>query len=270
MKKLLCVVGGVILLVIGCGKGERASIMSHIAFYWDAPDSFVKTAEVEGYKYNGFKIIPVTTINEDTLYPKNYGFDPTYFYYEAYVNWIDEGEECKFKIDYDEGKGEATGTMPGEFRITSPDTTYVLHKGSALNITWNSSNGANWYWLDVYLDYYYVDTSGSWDSYYFELDTIVDGTSLTISASRIFPGYVDSVSWGYGEVFVEAINGPKPEPGAKSNIKGDAVGFFWCVYDAKLIRFGIGNLVAMPRANRQTEIRKRHYEVLREFALENE
>ncbi len=268
MKKLLCVVGCVMLLIIGCGKGERASIMSHIWFYWETPDSLVKYAVVEGYKYNGFKILPVAAINGDTLFPMDYDFGATDFYYMTYVNWINYGDECKFTIDYDEGKGEAKDTMPGSFRIISPDTTYVLHKGSSLNITWSSSNGANWYWLDVYMHIYYEDTSGYWDDYYVELDTIVDGTSFTMSASRIFPGYVDSVRYGYGGVYVEAVNGPKPEPGSKSNIEGDAVGFFWCSNEA-IVEFGIENLLTIPRENRQTEIRKRHHEVLRRFALEN-
>ncbi|MCX7994775.1 MAG: hypothetical protein N3A65_03240 [candidate division WOR-3 bacterium] len=259
-----------VLFVIGCSKGERASIMSQIWFYWETPDSLVKITHLEGYKYNGFKMMPLATINGDTLFPHDYYLGATDFYYRAYIDWIDNGDECKFKIDYEEGKGEATDTMPGRFNITAPDTTFILRKGNSLNITWGSASDADWYWLEIYLSYYYIDTSGYYEDFDFYLDTIVDGALLTLSAIRIFPGHVDSVLYGYGDVYVEAVSGSKLEPGSKGNIKGNAVGFFWCVYDTKPTWFGIENLTAINRANRQSEIRKKHQEILREFALENE
>ncbi len=272
MKKFFCLVGCVMLIVIGCGKGERASIIGSVYFHWDwyNPDSLVKSGSISGYKYDGFKIIPVMTINEDTL-PLDYVyFSPTEFGYEGEITWINIGDECRFKVNYDEGKGEATGTMPGNFKITSPDTTYVLHKGSKLNINWSSAKSADWYWVNIEISYSYIDTAGDYEYFDLYVDTVVDGTSLTISANRIFPGDVDTVLWGYGDVLAEAVNGPKLEPGAKGNIKGDAVGFFWCVFDARSVYFGIEQFATRPKKDRSAEIRKKHYEAMREFALRNQ
>ncbi len=272
MKKLLCVSGLLVLLFIGCGGGERASIMGNISFYWDYynPDSLIKSADIWGYKYNGFKMIPVLTINGDTLPMDGFQYTPTDFMYGGYITNINHGDECNFFVDYGEGKGEATDTMPGAFSIMSPDTTYVLHKGNNLSISWSSATGADWYWVDVRIDYLYRDTSGSWEDFYLDIDTIIEGTSLTINSGRIFPGYVDSVISGSGGVNVEGVNGPMTKPGEKGNIKGDAVGFFWCTYEAKEVWFGIEQFATKPKQDRSTEIRKKHLELMRRFASENE
>uniref|UniRef100_A0A7V3VU57 Lipoprotein n=1 Tax=candidate division WOR-3 bacterium TaxID=2052148 RepID=A0A7V3VU57_UNCW3 len=272
MKKLSYVLALVVLLFIGCGGGERASIMGHVSFYWDYynPDSLVKSAYLDGYKYNGFKIIPVVTLNGDTLPIDVFQYTPTEFLYDGKITNIDNGDECKFFVDYGEGKGEATDTMPGTFRITSPDTTYVLHKGNNLSISWSSATGVDWYWVDVRIDYLYRDTSGSWEDFELNLDTIIEGTSLTLNASRIFPGYVDTIISGDGEINVEAVNGPMVKPGEKGNIKGDAVGFFWCSYETKEVWFGIEQIAARPEKDLSAEIRRKHLELMRKLALENE
>ncbi len=272
MKNLLYLLGCVMLILIGCGKGQRASIFGTVDFYWDwyNPDSLVKYGSIIVYKYDGFKIVPVITINERTL-PVEYGyFTLTEFRYDGEITWINIGDECRFKVNYDEGKGEAFDTMPGNFKITSPDSTYVLHKGNNLNINWSSASSADWYWVDLMISYVFIDTAGYYNDFSLPIDTMVDGTSLTISADRIFPGCVDTILSGYGSVFLEAVNGPKLEPGARGNIKGDAVGFFWCSFEARSVNFGIEQLATRPKEDRQTEIRKKHREVMREFALGNE
>lgn len=275
MRKILCVIAGVVFLFIGCPKGQRASIMGLVSIYYDwYTDSLKKEGDIEGHKYNGFNIIPIITINKDTLPmidKDSLLMSPTEFGYEGAIPWINSGDECKFKVDYGEGKGEATGTIPGEFQITSPDTAYVLHKGNDLNITWSSATGADWYWLTLNISYSYTDTAGYSQLFLFYLDTIIEGTSYTVKAGTIFPGDVDTVQYGLiSYIYVEGNSGPKMEPGAKGNIKGDAVGFFWCRYGPEGVYFGVGQLASRPKDNRQAEIRKKHLEAMREFASENE
>ncbi len=272
MKKLLlCVLGCALLLYIGCGKGQRASIIGSVYFSWNYYyDSLTKECYIEGYKYNGFNAIPLITINTDTL-PLDYSaFSPTGFEYEGSITNLDDGDECKLKVDYGEGKGEATDTVPGEFKITKPDTNTVLHKGNSLLIEWESSKGAQWYWLTAYISYDYLDNNGNWEEFEYELDTMIEGTSYTISASTLFPSDVDSVLWGDGIVHVEAVNGPKSEPGVKGNIKGNAVGFFWCAYAPKFVWFSVEQLAQRPKEDYGAQIRKRHLEALKEFAAANE
>jgi len=269
MKKFLLFVP-IVLFIIGCGGGERASIVGSVGCHWYA-DSLVKSGYIEGYKYNGFKIIPLITINKDTLPIEFFDIGPTEFYYSGHITGINHGDQYELKVDYGDGKGEVTDTLPGEFSIISPDTSFVLHKGNDLNITWGSSKGADWYWLDLEIDYDYKDTAGNWHSFYFYLDTIIDGTSYTVSKTELFPADVDSIYWSDGNVYVRAYSGPKMEPGVESNIKGNAVGFFWGYYNAKSVDFDIEELAAnKPEEDRQAEINKRHLEAMRKFADENQ
>lgn len=272
MKKLLvCAIGCAMLLLIGCGGGgERVSLWGTIEFYWWSADSVVKWYIFEGFKCDGFKIIPLITINEDTLPLYNYYLGLTDFSFSGEITNLDDGDECKLKVDYGEGKAEATDTVPGEFEITEPDESAVLHKGNSLDIEWESSNGAQWYWLDVDVWYDYLDNNGNWEEFEYELDTIIEGTSYTISASTLFPSDVDTILWGGGDVYVTAVNGPKYEPGSKGNVKGNAVGFFWCSYQPKPVWFDVEQLAQKPKKDRSAEIRKKHLEALREFAAENE
>jgi len=267
MKKLLLFVP-MILFVIGCGgdKGEQVSLMGSVDAYYSYDDTLVTEGYVQGY---GFKIIPLVTINNDTLPVDAYLGNPPSFYYHGPITDLNLGSECNLNVDYDEGKGEATNTLPGNFSITSPDTSFVLHKGHDLNITWSSSSGADWYWLDVDIWYEYIDTAGYYKWFYFYLDTIVDGTSYTVSANSLFPADVDSIQYGDGDVDVAAISGPKIESGTEGNIQGDAIGFFWCIFEAKDIYFGVEDLAAKPKEDRQSEIRKKHLETMRKFAEEN-
>ncbi len=268
MKKLLLFVP-MILFIIGCGSGngEQASLMGLVSAYYSYVDTLVKEGYVQGY---GFKSIPLVTINNDTL-PVDVSFgNPPSFYYHGPITDLNLGSECNLKVDYDEGKSEATNTLPGNFSITSPDESFVLHKGNDLNIAWVSSSGADWYMSDVWVDYDYIDTAGNYKWFSFDLDTIVHGTSYTVSANRLFPADVDIIYYGYGSVDVEAVSGPKIEPGTEGNIEGDAVGFFWCTFKPEYVYFGVGELAAKPKEDHQSEIRKKHLETMRKFAEENQ
>jgi hypothetical protein len=267
MRNGLVIFSLLVLCFAGCKvSNKRASILSLINAYHYYSDSLIVEGYVQGYKYDGFKMIPLAFLNNDTLPMENFELANTDFHYSVPRVLINFGSNYKLKVDYGEGTGEATDTMPGEFAITSPNVSYVLHKGNDLNITWGQSTGAQWYWLHIDL-YYYYHSFGYFD---FELDTIIKGTSYSLSAGRIFPVNVDSISSGYGSVDIEAYFGPEQKPGSKGNLKGDAVGFFWCSYEASEVGFEIEQYSDIPKVNHQPEIRKRHQEVLRKFALENQ
>lgn len=267
MKNALVVFSLLVLCFAGCKvSNKRASLFSIISADRYYSDSLNAEGTVEGYKYDGFKMIPVALLNDDTLPMENLQLTITDFSYSVPRKLINLGNQYKLKVDYGEGTGNAADTMPGEFSITSPNLSFVLHKGNDLNVTWGQSTGANWYWLHISLYYYY----GSWGSFDFELDTIIKGTSFALSASRIFPPYVDSIDYGYGSVNIEAYSGPELKPGRKGNFKGDAVGFFWCTYETMSIGFDIEEVVSKPEASPQPEIREKHREALRKFALENQ
>jgi hypothetical protein len=267
VRKGLVIFFLLVFCFVGCKvSNKRASILSLINAYHYYSDSLIVTGYVQGYKYDGFKMIPLAFLNNDTLPMEDFEMGNTEFNYSVPKTLINLGSNYKLKVDYGEGTGEATDTMPGEFTITSPNVSYVLHKGNDLNITWGQSTGAQWYWLHIDLYYYYH----SFGYFEFELDTIIKGTSYSLSAGRIFPVNVDSISSGYGSVDIEAYSGPEQIPGSKGNFKGDAVGFFWCSYEASEVGFDIEQYSAIPKVGHQAEIRKNHQAVLRKFALENQ
>jgi len=252
------------ILFISCGGGQRASVNVALSNYTDS--CFVGA---EGYKYDGFSVIPVVTVNNDTLDIGSYYYGPAYFEYYDEIPAIAQGSEVKVIIDYAEGKGEATDSMPGSFQITSPTSSFILHQGSDLNIEWDAAAGADQYWMTLNLSYDYIDNSGYYDYFYYELDTITEGTSITIPAATIFPSYVDTVYYGYGDVYVEATSGPKMEPGAKGNFKGDAVGFLWCSAVGPEVGFGVEQIIQQTHSLDIKKIVKRHQEILLKFAEEN-
>lgn len=269
MKKLMLLIP-IILLIISCGGGgERASIEAYI-YAWHSNNVLYREADIEIYKYNGFKAIPLVTVNEETLQVDNLSYSPYTFHYIEDIPWVILGSECKIEVDYGDGRGDATDTLPAEFRITSPIDGDTLHKGSDLNIAWQSSTGADWYWLYIDIDYDYIDTSGSWDNFSFSLDTIMHTTSYTLSASIIFPGDVDSITGSSNYVDLASVAGPDLIPGTEGNIKGNAVGFFWCSYYAQAIYFGVNDMAGKPDKDYEAEIRKRHREALHKFAEENQ
>jgi hypothetical protein len=127
--------------------------------------------------------------------------------------------------------GEASSkiNMPADFAMTRPESTYVLNRDSALTVTWRSSRGATWYWLNLFLDYDYVDTLYEWDYYEFDRDTIVFDTTCVYVRNCFFPWYVRAVLEGEGEAVVWACDGPPVQPGVTSNLQGHGFGYYMSV-----------------------------------------
>ncbi|MEO0078225.1 MAG: hypothetical protein ABIK86_04405, partial [candidate division WOR-3 bacterium] len=95
--------------------------------------------------------------------------------------------------------------------------------------------------------YDFYDTLGEWDDYTFQLDTLVFDTVLTVSPTRIFPDFVDSVIEGDGSVMVWAGNGPSIEPGDFGNVRGAGFGFFHAINEPSEVYFYV---VAPPLCRR--------------------
>jgi hypothetical protein len=267
MKKLvLC--ASIILFLIGCGGGQRASIEAIIDAYRVGSD-YRKDISVQIYKYNGFKEIPIVVVNGESLWVDNYP-SASIFLLQDSVPWVGLNSEVKIKVDYAEGTGEATDTLPEHFDIMSPTSGFILHKGNNLNTSWETANGAAWYWLHVDVDYTYIDFNQNFRDFEFDLDTIIHETSFNIEAARLFPSDVDTILMGSGWIDVEAVSGPEMTTGNEGNVKGSAVGFFWCNYWASGVSFGVEQLAGIPNEDHQAEIRRMHREKMLEFASEHE
>ncbi|HEX7321051.1 MAG TPA: hypothetical protein VF399_11950 [bacterium] len=169
------------------------------------------------------------TINDDTMevdLP-----DPGSYHHYAYF-WDedtippDAGSEHEFNIQTDVGNASATVTVPGEFDITAPLEDDSIPIDAALDITWEASDGADWY--AVWLRYFWTGDSKDTTVY-------VDNTAWTAPADWID---VDGTIY----VYVYAGDGPRFEAGEAGNIEG-AKGF--CVatnYRANRVIVGAGYL----------------------------
>lgn len=146
------------------------------------------------------------------------------------------GDSAKLVVTYrkpdgDSGTAQANIRLPGQFEITSHDTSSVdaIPVGASLSVTWSPSNGADAYSVYFHFDYYYEDTIGSSLKYFhFDCDTLLTDTSITFAPSVLFPnsGEIDTILSGYGQFSVSAIEGPWQE-GADGNVLGDGRGFFY-------------------------------------------
>jgi len=273
MKKVILIVATcitVLCIQFGCSSKSRASISATCnAYLGYMSDTLWKYCDIDGFKVDGFKMIPLVKLNDNVLQPDEFDAAAGYFWFSSEVPWLNLGSEYELKVDYGEGDAHAKVTMPGQFTITRPDSTYVLPKGSDLSVTWGSSTGAEWYWVYVDGYYYYVNKSGQTRHFDLELDTIMTGTELVLKADRLFPADVDSIIYGNGMADVEANSGPKIEGGSKGNIEGDAVGFFWCNFSPRSVCFYIGRPWPCPRVDLEGTVRARRLEARRRFVAEN-
>lgn len=228
MKKLLTLAIPLVLLVfVGC-KGpagpegpacpEKIYVMGEV--------SYRGNADVEVYFS---PVIPWVTVNQETL--DLYMFYGADIWYRDSIS-INPGDSLHLKVDWTKGVATASSWVPGSFEVTSHDTSQMVYipVDSAFTVTWSTSNHADFYRVDFYIGYEYIDTLGNYRWFYLEKDTCVTSTSITFPASQLFPGDLDSVTYAYswGDFDIWAMNGPMLEPGSEGNVKGDGSGFFWC------------------------------------------
>jgi len=210
-KKFLLLVGMVMLFSLGCTKNNESNpiepgikqmyavggIFKEVWNTSKSEDNFVGVA-VFG------PMIPYVSLNNDTLPFRLYNGGT---YWDSTMNLVC-GDTYNLKVDFLEfGNLNATCKLPNEFNITTADT--LLQLGTAFNGTWTPSDGADWYWVDFYLSYDYIDASvieedtsivlvnnGPPDTFYFPDNagffTMKDSSSnIYISA----PGGVYNIYW---------------------------------------------------------------------------
>jgi len=188
--------------------------------YFDRSIEYNKDFDV--FDYDGLRMVPIVLLNGRQV--EAYAYSATeYQYGDEYE--IPVYEKYELEIEHYWGTGFCHLVMPGDFRIVAPPDTYILKKESTLVSSWRAAKGTQWYWVSIYADYDFNDTTGAWDSYVFILDTLVHDTSIAVAPDRVFPPVVGELLEGDALVTVWAGNGPAIEPGDVGNVRGTATGF---------------------------------------------
>jgi hypothetical protein len=186
---------------------------------------------------DGLRMVPIVLLNGKQV--EAYAYSPTVYQYgDAYE--IPAYEKYELEVKHYWGSGFCHLVMPADFHLTAPPDTYILEMESTLVPTWRTARGAQWYWVSIYVDYDYIDTTGSWDNYTFTLDTLVHDTSIAIPPNRVFPTFVREVLEGDALVTTWAGYGPPVEPGDLGNIRGTAIGFVNAVNQPRDRYFYVG------------------------------
>jgi len=125
--------------------------------------------------------------------------------------------------------------MPTAFAYSDPES---LDIGEDLTVFWSGGDA----------DFYYVEIDYEHEFGTDYKDTLVTGTSWTVDGS-FFP--FNGEIWG---VYLQAINGPVPEPGSGGNMSGDGTGFLFHILDGDWDLAGIvvGNGLPLKADRRPT------------------
>jgi len=168
-------------------------------------------------------------------------------YYWDTLRTITKGDEVQLTVSGDQGVAGAVVRIPQQFRIQSPnpDSIFILPPHSNFTASWTASGFSDYYNAYFNLWYSYIPIGGGSSKYFeIEVDTILSTTSITIPAARLFPADFDSLEiWsnGYGYFQIEAFNGPRIEVGARGNVTGDGMGFFFGKSDGGYINIRLRN-----------------------------
>lgn len=196
------------------------AILYRVELY-DGDQAFDRDVEVSDSR--GLRMVPVVTLNTRELRPYFYG-STLYRYGDTLpfqVNWPYELE-----VEHYWGRAFSRVAMPGNFDVVTPPENYIFDLESTLVISWTPSAGVQWYWVDLYCDYDFLDWNQQWNDFEFDFDTLVTDTFLVIPPGKVFPGYVEEVLEGDASAYVLAGYGPPGEPGDRGNVRGAGFGFF--------------------------------------------
>ncbi|MFO7675059.1 MAG: hypothetical protein R6X12_01900 [bacterium] len=210
--------------------------------YYDWSVDYLRDVEV--FDNSGFRMVPSVRINSEelpayshTLTRHRYGDEKVFRVYRPY----------NLSVVHYWGEAFSRVTMPGSFEVTAPRADYIHGLDSTLAVTWKSSAGAQWYWLDLYCDFEFVDSLGDWDDFTLEFDTFVRDTFVVLPPRRVFPREVAELVEGDGSALVVAGYGPEIGPGDIGNVRGAGFGFFTAGNEPRERYFYVG---APPRARR--------------------
>lgn len=224
-SKLLWFLVGLIVLVLTCARERvKEPIVYGFLFkqlYYTYVLGYERSLEI--YDVDGLPQVPTALLNGWEM--PLIGFNPQDVVYDDTVAFpVDTVEDLKVSHYY--GQAHSRIMMPGDFEVTVPQSWYVFGRHMPLPVNWRKSEGATWYWVDLYLEYEFNDSNGEWDLYEFDRDTFVSDTFCVYDSTRFFPGYVAQVLDGDGAVVIWASDGPKEDPGAMGNVEGDGIGYF--------------------------------------------
>uniref|UniRef100_A0A7C4GEB6 DUF4249 family protein n=1 Tax=candidate division WOR-3 bacterium TaxID=2052148 RepID=A0A7C4GEB6_UNCW3 len=217
--------------------------------FYDYSVEYSTYAEV--FDNDGLRMVPIVVLNRDTLEP--YYYTPTAYRY-GHENPFPTNARYDLNVTHYWGRAFSRVVMPGNFNMMLPPERYILGLDSTLVVSWQRSAAAQWYWLDIDLDYEFEDSLGVWDDFELSLDTILTDTVVVIRPGRLFPAKlkIARLVEGDGAAMVWSGNGPAIEPGDAGNVRGDGFGFFNAINEPREKYFYVG---APPLARRCPEAR---------------
>jgi hypothetical protein len=181
-------------------------------------DRDVQVADVRG-----LRAVPRVWLDDEEL--EAYSYRPTEYRFGD-QNLVTVQRQYSLKVSHYWGEAFARAVMPGNFVILEPVSRFILERDSVLRVSWQRSAAAQWYWVEIYADYDYYDSTGSWDSYSFTFDTLLTSEMVDLPPERVFPGFVADLIEGDGSIVLWSGSGPAVEPGDVGNIRGAGFGFF--------------------------------------------
>jgi hypothetical protein len=227
-RVIVTTLAAVILLLGACDRKTVLTLGLPSIIGAAVSDSSSSGTQTYAYvEVDGTRLLPVVAINGETLDLRSYSSSGEYMwgsYWEKYTK-LRPGDSSILYVYQSDGTAQSDQqTVPHSPHITSPDSNFVLQEDNSLTLTWAGTAGIDRYELAFQIQYDY----GSYS--YFSLDTtiVVPGTatSYTLPAATVFPSYVDSVDYGYGYVYVQAVCGPRVGRESKGNITGHGLGYF--------------------------------------------
>jgi|UniRef100_A0A7C3Z2P4 hypothetical protein len=237
MRKILLLL--IPFILISCAKKEKiyvsAFVLRSVGTPWLYPDYY---KEAYLYKSEGFSQIPVVKIN-DTVLPI-YDYSSNWYQFIEFRK-LEIDREYRLNVSSPEGNVFGKVYMPGPYEILFPESTYILNKDSSLKVIWRTANKAQWYWLDLTIEYDYEDTLGEWDTYELWMDTILFDTFCFYEKDRFIPSYVATIFEGEGIINIWAMDGPPILPGSQGNITGSGYGFFHAAFQPGERGFFVGS-----------------------------
>jgi len=200
---------------------------------------------------DGTRLIPVVAVNNETLDISDYGSSGEYMWSST---WHKDrlhavpGDSCMLHVYQSDGEAKTDAqVIPHIPRVTSPDTGFVLAKSQSLSVTWVATAGVDRYQIEFRLHYYY----GNYDD--FSLDTTIvvpaGSSTYTLPGSVIFPSYVDSVTYGYCDIYTTAETGPNIGRESDGNVTGKGCGYFFTT-SADEMQCSIGSHYMAPHSER--------------------
>jgi hypothetical protein len=216
---------------------------------WDDEQAVSYQKDFGVFDFDGLRMVPIVLLNDSQVEP--YYYSPAEYDYGD-TNVIPTNRRYDLEVRHYWGTGFCHLVMPGDFALTLPPRvpfdTFMLRQDASLLTAWSASQGAQWYWLSVYVNYDYYDTLGAWDNREFRLDTLMHDTWIIVPPQQMFPPVVREVIEGDASVTVWSGNGPPVEPGDLGNVRGAAVGFVNAINEPPSKYFYVGARRAERRA----------------------